>query len=317
MKADSHSVFNTLILDDDPMDGSRSLRKRKSSGAGDEVDTTPRPTRKRRRPSAGEGDTNDGFESTSPTSPTSNIILDSGTKSRFDEYPVEGNGSPKSRSTRPRRAVRADKPLVTTSTEGGLGLVVTFRIGREALTDILSKKPKKKKTYPKKKQIALDPEPSHYPAIQATSFMAPFFSFHDRDFDDGKSKPYGGILSEAEADTSKTFPLVADRKRFEEARIKAEEDWKQKVAAKALAENTPMRTQKQGGALHKVKCINFGGFEIDTWYTAPYPEEFMRNRVLYICEFCLKYMNSDYVAWRHKVSLSLAMIKNSTNMHAA
>lgn len=29
-KPDSHSVFNTLILDDDPMDGSRSLRKRKT-----------------------------------------------------------------------------------------------------------------------------------------------------------------------------------------------------------------------------------------------------------------------------------------------
>ena len=27
---ESHSVFNTLILDEDPMDGSRSLRKRKT-----------------------------------------------------------------------------------------------------------------------------------------------------------------------------------------------------------------------------------------------------------------------------------------------
>ena len=27
----SHSVFNNLILDDDPLDGSRSLRKRKAS----------------------------------------------------------------------------------------------------------------------------------------------------------------------------------------------------------------------------------------------------------------------------------------------
>ncbi|MDA4132343.1 MAG: hypothetical protein OK454_04360, partial [Thaumarchaeota archaeon] len=42
-------------------------------------------------------------------------------------------------------------------------------------------------------------------------------------------------------------------------------------------------------------------WEIDTWYAAPYPEEYSRNRVLYICEFCLKYMNSDYVAWRHKL----------------
>jgi histone acetyltransferase SAS3 len=55
------------------------------------------------------------------------------------------------------------------------------------------------------------------------------------------------------------------------------------------------------GPPSKIKCINFGGYEIETWYAAPYPEEYSRNRVLYICEFCLKYLNSDYVAWRHKL----------------
>ncbi|KAF2103851.1 hypothetical protein NA57DRAFT_31099, partial [Rhizodiscina lignyota] len=60
-------------------------------------------------------------------------------------------------------------------------------------------------------------------------------------------------------------------------------------------------TPKASGPPSKIKCINFGGYEIDTWHAAPYPEEYSRNRVLYICEFCLKYMNSDYVAWRHKL----------------
>ena len=43
------------------------------------------------------------------------------------------------------------------------------------------------------------------------------------------------------------------------------------------------------------------GHEIETWYAAPYPEEYSRNRVLYLCEFCLKYMSSDFVAWRHRL----------------
>ena len=117
-------------------------------------------------------------------------------------------------------------------------------------------------------------------------------------------KPYGGILSEAEADTTKTFPVAVDRKKFEDARQKAEEDWRKKMALIAASETGrgAQTLQKSAGPPSKIKCINFAGHEIDTWHAAPYPEEYNRNRVLYICEFCLKYMNSDFVAWRHKVS---------------
>ncbi|CAH3104750.1 unnamed protein product [Porites lobata] len=47
------------------------------------------------------------------------------------------------------------------------------------------------------------------------------------------------------------------------------------------------------------RCIEFGSFEIDTWYSSPYPEEFQRLRKIYICEFCLKYMKSQTVLRRH------------------
>ena len=146
----------------------------------------------------------------------------------------------------------------------------------------------------------MDPEPDHYPAIQS-GYSAQFYSFVDKDNDDLKSKPYGGILSEAEADTSKTFPLAADRERFETARLKAEADWKEKMAATNNLPEPTKLSQKMSGPPSKIKCINLGGYEIDTWNAAPYPEEYSRNKILYICEFCLKYMNSDYVAWRHKV----------------
>ncbi|ODQ64587.1 hypothetical protein NADFUDRAFT_11779, partial [Nadsonia fulvescens var. elongata DSM 6958] len=42
-------------------------------------------------------------------------------------------------------------------------------------------------------------------------------------------------------------------------------------------------------------------FEVQTWYSAPYPEEYSQHKILYICEFCLKYMNSSYISHRHEL----------------
>ena len=144
-------------------------------------------------------------------------------------------------------------------------------------------------------------EIQHFPAVQTTIYTNPFYAFPDRETDENKGKPYGGILTDAEADTAKTYPQDADRKAFAEARERAEEKWKEKIV-KANGE-TPARV-KQQGLPSKIKCINFGGYEIDTWHAAPYPEEYSRNKHLYICEFCLKYMSSDFVAWRHKLKCS-------------
>ncbi|ODQ79199.1 hypothetical protein BABINDRAFT_162239 [Babjeviella inositovora NRRL Y-12698] len=49
-----------------------------------------------------------------------------------------------------------------------------------------------------------------------------------------------------------------------------------------------------------IKYIHFNNYEIDTWYTAPYPEEYSQNPVLYICEYCLKYMKSSFILQRHR-----------------
>ncbi|BET00011.1 unnamed protein product [Nesidiocoris tenuis] len=48
--------------------------------------------------------------------------------------------------------------------------------------------------------------------------------------------------------------------------------------------------------LTKVKhidCIQFGIYEIDTWYFSPYPDEYGKQKKLYICEYCLKYMRLE------------------------
>ncbi len=53
----------------------------------------------------------------------------------------------------------------------------------------------------------------------------------------------------------------------------------------------------------KIKTIRFGVYDIDTWYSAPYPEEYQHvpDGRLWLCEFCLKYMKSGFVAGRHRV----------------
>uniref|UniRef100_A0A3Q0T9U9 histone acetyltransferase n=1 Tax=Amphilophus citrinellus TaxID=61819 RepID=A0A3Q0T9U9_AMPCI len=45
--------------------------------------------------------------------------------------------------------------------------------------------------------------------------------------------------------------------------------------------------------------IEFGKYEIQTWYSSPYPPEYSRLQKLYICEFCLKYMRSKNILQRH------------------
>ncbi len=46
--------------------------------------------------------------------------------------------------------------------------------------------------------------------------------------------------------------------------------------------------------------IEFGKYEIKTWYSSPYPQEYAMQPILYLCEFCLKYMKSRSILKRHR-----------------
>lgn len=326
-----HSIFKELILPDEPTDGPRSLRKRKPSHEEEQPVVLPsRSTRKKRRSSElSKPDAQPSIAASSPRPPSRSVrsvrsVVTNGHESEGD---AEQEGSDQEgarlRSSRARRGQpkRTDKrPLAWIEESQGLSLIIAFHLNNEKVQKIVTAKPKKKTmTLEQERQerrrerdrerrernrraaqaARESPEVMHYPTIQV-QHPSPFQGFTDKEPDETKSKPYGGVLSEADADTSKTYPSHADRQRFEEARIKAEEDWKEKQAK--LYPPEPSRPSKQAATASKIKCVNFGGWEIDTWHAAPYPEEYSKNRVLYICEFCLKYMNSDYVAWRHKAS---------------
>ncbi|XP_075697974.1 histone acetyltransferase KAT6B isoform X3 [Rhinoderma darwinii] len=63
----------------------------------------------------------------------------------------------------------------------------------------------------------------------------------------------------------------------------------EKIGCKALGDHT--------GRYPSV--IEFGKYEIQTWYSSPYPQEYARLPKLYLCEFCLKYMKSKTILLRH------------------
>lgn len=267
------------------MDGSRVLRKRKTSSA--EADENVMSLRKRRRNTGDEQSQDDMNGSDEPPRPQS------------------------ARSLR----IKITKPAAASIVSRGRNsLTVRFQVSGDKLGQILARKPrggdKKRSRRPSGRSSRNDRSrsaraaalPAPPPPFTSASYSQPFYSFYDKETDELKGKPYGGILTEAEADTSKTMPTNDDRRRFDEAKQKAEEEWRQRLLKMQSEIDVPVKkSKKASGPASQIECIEFGGWEIDTWYAAPYPEEYSRNRVLYICEFCLKYMNSDYVAWRHKL----------------
>lgn len=45
--------------------------------------------------------------------------------------------------------------------------------------------------------------------------------------------------------------------------------------------------------------IEIGDYEVDTWYSSPYPQEYVTRNKMYICEFCLSYMKCHKTLLRH------------------
>ncbi|UPK91979.1 hypothetical protein LCI18_002914 [Fusarium solani-melongenae] len=284
------SQIDDEALPEEPVDETRTLRKRKSSSLEDDDNVIS--LRKRRR-----------NQSNEPTS---------------SHEGTTRNGSAEPSRHNPSRTLRLKvtrPPPVTMEKRTRTSLVLKIQVRPGNLKEILSRKKRDRRppgsaARPSSHRPTATPRPNPIPTpitalptpFTSDNYSQPFYSFFDRETDEMKGKPYGGILTEAEADTSKTLPAPEDRRRFDDANKKAEDEWRARVLAMQADADMPVRKHKKSSEnASQIECIEFGGWEIDTWYAAPYPAEYSRNRVLYICEFCLKYMNSDYVAWRHKL----------------
>ena len=52
---------------------------------------------------------------------------------------------------------------------------------------------------------------------------------------------------------------------------------------------------------YRIKKLEIGRYEMSTWYSSPYPDEYARLPKIYLCEFCLKYMKTATILRRHVV----------------
>ncbi|RCK66136.1 Histone acetyltransferase SAS3, partial [Candida viswanathii] len=130
--------------------------------------------------------------------------------------------------------------------------------------------------------------------------------------------PYNGILKFPDCIINNTDPTKEDRVKFNEfleqgvlMRNKTlnqgtEQPQQQEppnnhhIESQQSAESTPA-PNPQTLSKSKINRIVFRDYEINTWYIAPYPEEYSQCEVLYICEYCLKYMNSPISYQRHQL----------------
>ncbi|KAL9931954.1 hypothetical protein V8E36_009269 [Tilletia maclaganii] len=208
-------------------------------------------------------------------------------------------------------------------------------------------------------------EEAHYQEAEEATQPDIDEAVEDEDESESEDDVFGGILDEADADTSKTKPGPEDKNRFEKSLKMAELKMSGALHSMRTAQSTSGRTLKttltygapvlstnisasgtlrqarstndltsvsaplpvpstsahnpsgpmtpvanksvsggaEPGAALPIKCIRFGEYDIDTWYQAPYPEEYslVPDGRLWMCEFCLKYMKSRFMASRHRM----------------
>lgn len=53
------------------------------------------------------------------------------------------------------------------------------------------------------------------------------------------------------------------------------------------------------------QMIEFGRYEMDTWYYSPYPEPYASCTKLYLCEYTLKYFRKKKTLLRHLAKLDI------------
>lgn len=56
--------------------------------------------------------------------------------------------------------------------------------------------------------------------------------------------------------------------------------------------------------MKNIECIELGRHRLKPWYFSPYPQELTALPILYLCEFCLKYLKSLKCLQRHLVRIT-------------
>ncbi|KAJ3276878.1 hypothetical protein HDV01_002933 [Terramyces sp. JEL0728] len=115
---------------------------------------------------------------------------------------------------------------------------------------------------------------------------------------------FNGKLTAEDADISKCIPTKSDKELYANATqlsMKADELLMSDPPPVPISDETSPSI-----SIARINSIRIGKYEIDTWYASPYPEEYNRLKTLFLCEFCLKYMKSEFTLERHSGKCGLA-----------
>ncbi|CAK9436338.1 uncharacterized protein LODBEIA_P08960 [Lodderomyces beijingensis] len=123
---------------------------------------------------------------------------------------------------------------------------------------------------------------------------------------DTRQPPYDGVLDYPDCIINDTDPTKEERAKFEKLKQEAAKLVVSGDASLDLNSNLNLNSKESTPftvAMNrsKIKKIVIRDYEIDTWYIAPYPEEYSQCETLYICEYCLKYMSSPTSYSRHSL----------------
>ena len=80
---------------------------------------------------------------------------------------------------------------------------------------------------------------------------------------------------------------------------------KEKEVEKLRTSGSMTQSAAEIGRLKNINKICMGKYEVETWYFSPYPEVFTSLDVMYICEFCLEPVGSQYQLQRHRLKCTL------------
>ncbi|KAI8597638.1 hypothetical protein EDD21DRAFT_210907 [Dissophora ornata] len=205
---------------------------------------------------------------------------------------------PKKLRKKDSKAGSDSKQLTLATSNGKLSMRTTAAAANPAPEE---KKPKKVRGKGRKKIAGLEdsPEGSDDDTVRGGATAEISLSEHQAagQDDNADAHPFGPHLTEEEGDVSHTTPDARDKLRFEKAKDLAE-----KLVKDVQVDAAPEAGSSAYSApVAAIKKIRFGDWVIDTWYVAPYPEEYSQHPILYICEFCLKYMKSSFMAGRHRL----------------
>lgn len=110
--------------------------------------------------------------------------------------------------------------------------------------------------------------------------------------------PYKGVLSFPGCTINNTEPTRKDRDLFTKLLKQSKNLAKNLLSSFVRASSTDSDSPYM---VSQIRQIRFSNYLIDTWYSAPYPEEYSQSSVIFICEHCLKYMNSHKLYMRHQL----------------